>query len=68
MGSVTQPCQEHTTKPVGVHFRSPGHSHANMVFLPIEKIRSKSPRILPKEKGFKVFPKPRALFLEGRHP
>ena len=27
-------------KPVGVHFRLPGHSHSDMVALPIERVRS----------------------------
>ena len=41
VGSATQPCQANTTKPVGVHFRLPGHSHSDMGFLPIEKVRNK---------------------------
>ena len=27
-------------KPVGVHFRMPGHSHSDMVALPIERVRA----------------------------
>ena len=46
MGSVTQPSQVNTTKSVGVHFRGPGHSHADMVALPIEKVRSKDRFVL----------------------
>ena len=41
VGSVTQPSQLNTTKPVGVHFRSAGHTHCDMSVLPIEKVRSK---------------------------
>ena len=41
VGSATQPSQRDTVKPVGVHFRMPGHSHSDMVALPIEKVRSK---------------------------
>ena len=40
MGSATQPSQVNTNKPVGVHFRLPGHSHYQMRVLPIEKVRS----------------------------
>ena len=40
LGSVTQPSQASTSKPVGVHFRSEGHSHCDMKILPIEKVRS----------------------------
>ena len=44
LGSTTQPCQEDTTKPVGRHFRLPGHEpHRDMVMLPIEKISDRSP-------------------------
>ena len=46
MGSVTQPSQVNTTKSVGVHFRGPGHSHADMVALAIEKVRSKDRFVL----------------------
>ena len=52
LGSVTQPCQESTTKPVGVHFRSPGHTHANMVFLPVEKIRSKDKFVMEARESY----------------
>ena len=41
VGSVTQQCQSDTTKPVGYHFRLPGHSHCNIKFLPIERVQSK---------------------------
>ena len=41
MGTVTQPCHNNTSKPVGVHFRLPGHTHSDLVFLPIEKVVSK---------------------------
>ena len=52
LGSVTQPSQESTTKPVGVHFRSPGHTHANMVFLPVEKIRSKDKFVMEARESY----------------
>ena len=38
--TVTQPCHDNTTLPVGDHFRQPGHSVANLVFTPVEKIFS----------------------------
>ena len=41
VGSATQQCQANTAKSVGVHFRSVGHSHSDMAFLVIEKVRSK---------------------------
>ena len=40
LGTATQPCHRDTVKPVGVHFRLPGHSHGDMVALPIERVRS----------------------------
>ena len=30
-----------TVKPVGAHFRLPGHDHSDMIALPIEKIRTR---------------------------
>ena len=35
---MTQHCQRDTDKPVGVHFRMPGHAHSDMVALPIERV------------------------------
>ena len=52
VGSVTQPSQASTTKTVGVHFRSPGHSHSNMCFLPIEKVRCKNRFVLEAREAF----------------
>ena len=46
VGSVTQPGQANTNKPVGVHFRSAGHTHADMSVIPIEKVRSKDRFVL----------------------
>ena len=40
-GTVTQPGQENTQAPVGVHFRAPGHSYADLAFIPIEQVKSK---------------------------
>ena len=38
LGSVTQRSQADTIKPVGRHFRLPGHTPQDLVMLPIEKI------------------------------
>ena len=38
--SVVQACQEHTSLPVGEHFRGAGHSVSDFVFIPVEKIMS----------------------------
>ena len=40
-GTFTQLGQENTQAPVGVHFRAPGHSYADLSFISIEKIRSR---------------------------
>ena len=37
-GTITQPSQANTTAPVGVHFRSNGHSLCDLEFIPIEKV------------------------------
>ena len=52
VGSATQQCQVNTIKPVGVHFRLPGHSHREMVILPIEKVRSKDRFILEARESY----------------
>ena len=46
VGTATQACHSNTTKPVGTHFRLPGHSHSDLVFLPIEKVVSKDRFVL----------------------
>ena len=52
LGSAVQPSQADTTKPVGVHFRSAGHNHSDMSFLPIEKVRSKDRFVLEAREAF----------------
>ena len=42
LGSAIQPCQADTAKPIGVHFRSAGHSHSDMQFLPIEEVKART--------------------------
>ena len=40
LGSATNPSQVETIKPVGRHFRLPGHeAHSDMMMLPIELVR-----------------------------
>ena len=44
LGSALQPSQEDTDKPIGRHFRLPGHEpHRDMVMIPIEKSYSLDP-------------------------
>ena len=38
--TITQHCHSNTTLPVGEHFRLPGHSVADLVFTPVERIYS----------------------------
>ena len=52
VGSATQACQANTNKPIGVHFRSAGHSHADMELLPVEKVRSKDRFVLEARESF----------------
>ena len=52
VGTATQPCHENTEKPVGVHFRMPGHDHSHMVALPIEHVRSKCRLVLEARKRY----------------
>ena len=44
LGSAMQPSQAETVKPVGRHFRLPGHEpHSDIQMIPIEKINNKEP-------------------------
>ena len=52
VGSAIQPSQADTSKTLGVHFRLAGHSHADMVFLPIEKVRSRDRFVLEAREAF----------------
>ena len=49
---MTQPIQANTAKPVGVHFRSAGHTQADMVVQPMEKVRSRDRYILEARERF----------------
>ena len=55
MGSATQPSQADTVKPIGRHFREPGHDpHNHLVMLPVEKIQSKDPFIRKAREAFYI--------------
>ena len=55
VGSAVQPCQVDTVKPVGRHFRLPGHrAHCDMVMLPIELISAKDPFLLKARETFNI--------------
>ena len=44
-GTITNPSQLGTTKPVGAHFQQPGHTVRDLKIIPIEKIRSLDPYV-----------------------
>ena len=55
LGSATQPCQSDTVKPVGQHFRLPGHHpHGDLKMLPIEKIKSSEPFLRKARESFYI--------------
>ena len=43
MATVTEQCHSDTMKPVGRHFRLPGHKPSEMKMLPIEKVLELNP-------------------------
>ena len=55
LGSAMQPSQIDTTKPVGRHFRLPGHDpHGDMVMLPIERISDEEPFVRKARESFYI--------------
>ena len=55
LGSATQACQVDTGKPVGRHFRLPGHqAPSDIVMLPIEVVSSKDPFLLRARETFHI--------------
>ena len=52
VGSASQPCQVDTLKPVGVHFRLPGHSHSDMRVSAVEKVRSRDKFVIEARENF----------------
>ena len=53
-GSITNPSQSNTTKPVGAHFQLPGHSINDLQIVPIEKVRSANPWIRKAREQFYI--------------
>ena len=47
-GTIIQPGQLNTTKPVGVYFGQQGHDYTNLRMIPLEQIRSRDPMDLIK--------------------
>ena len=55
LGSATQPCQTDTVKPVGRHFRLPGHkAHRDLVMIPLEVISGRDPFLLRARENFNI--------------
>ena len=55
LGSATQPCQVDTVKPVGRHFRLPGHeAHSDLVMLPIELVSARDPFLLRAREAYNI--------------
>ena len=55
LGSALQPCQVDTVKPVGRHFRLPGHSaNRDLVMIPIELISARDPFLLRSRETFNI--------------
>ena len=52
---ATQPCQVDTVKPVGRHFRLPGHqANRDLVMLPIEVVSAKDPFLLRARETYNI--------------
>ena len=55
VGSATQDCQVDTVKPVGRHFRLPGHkAYRDLVMLPIEVVSSRDPFLLKARETYNI--------------
>ena len=52
IGSATLDSQADTTKPVGRHFRLPGHDSSHMKFLVFEKVFSRDRHVLEARERF----------------
>ena len=56
LGTATQTCQENTVKPVGRHFRLPGHDpHRDLIMLPIEIVSPRDPFLLRARERFNIW-------------
>merc|ERR1719186_1859050 len=43
-GTITYPCHENTSAPIGRHYRdTPGHDASQLMFIPVEKQRKSDP-------------------------
>ena len=55
VGLATQDCQVNTVKPVGRHFRLPGHkAYRDLVMLPIEVVSSRDPFLLKARETYNI--------------
>ena len=55
LGTASQPSQVETVKPVGRHFRLPGHQpHCDMVMLPIEVVSARVPFLLRARETYNI--------------
>ena len=53
--SAIQPCQKDTIKPVGCHFKLPGHvAHRDMKMLPIEIVSAEDPFLLRARERYNI--------------
>ena len=56
LGTATQTCQENTVKPVGRHFRLPGHDpHRDLLMLPIEIVSARDPFLLRSRERYNIW-------------
>ena len=54
LNTILQDCHANTNTPVGLHFRSPGHSHSDVRVTPFEKIYSRNPFIRKARETFLI--------------
>ena len=56
LGTATRNSQADTVKPVGRHFRLPGHDpHRDLVMLPIEIVSSRDPFLLRARESYNIW-------------
>ena len=55
LGTATQNCHKDTVKPVGRHFRLPGHDpHRDLVMIPIEIVSARDPFLLRARESYNI--------------
>ena len=55
LGTATQNCHTDTVKPVGRHFRLPGHDpHRDLVMIPIEIVSARDPFLLRARESYNI--------------